>query len=243
MNLRPGVVLCLWLSLILSSEAVAQIASGDITGRVSDPAGKPIAGVTVTVTNEATGLARTVTTAVDGGFTAPALMPGSYRVDVLAASGAHIRREHVVVTTGQKTSVDVALGAAITEQVKVVADTPPMRTDASSLGAIVETAQVEHLPLNGRTFITLAALAPGVALPPGSLLPRINGGRPRTNEYLYDGISVLQPEPGQVAFFPVIDAIDEFRIESNSAPAEFGRFNGGVINLTTRAGTNRLQGT
>ena len=69
--------------------------------------------------------------------------------------------------------------------------------------------------------------------------PRINGGRPRTNEYLFDGISVLQPEPGQVAFFPVVDAIQEFKIETNSPPAEFGRFNGGVINLTTKAGVER----
>ena len=78
-----------------------------------------------------------------------------------------------------------------------------------------------------------------MALPPGSPLPRINGGRPRTNEYLFDGISVLQPEPGQVAFFPNIDAIQEFKIESNSPPAEFGRFNGGVVNLTTKAGQQR----
>ncbi len=99
------------------------------------------------------------------------------------------------------------------------------------------------LPLNGRSFITLAGLAPGVALPPGSSLPRINGGRPRTNEYLFDGISVLQPEPGQVAFFPNIDAIQEFKIESNSPPAEFGRFNGGVVNLTTRSGSNAFRGS
>ncbi len=99
------------------------------------------------------------------------------------------------------------------------------------------------LPLNGRSFITLAGLAPGVALPPGSQLPRINGGRPRTNEYLFDGISVLQPEPGQVAFFPNIDAIQEFKIESNSPPAEFGRFNGGVVNLTTKSGSNAFRGS
>ena len=82
---------------------------------------------------------------------------------------------------------------------------------------------------------------PGVALPPppAAPLPRINGGRPRTNEYLFDGISVLQPEPGQVAFFPNVDAIQEFKIESNSPPAEFGRFNGGVVNLTTKSGEQR----
>ena len=82
-----------------------------------------------------------------------------------------------------------------------------------------------------------------MALPPASQLPRINGGRPRTNEYLFDGISVLQPEPGQVAFFPIIDAIQEFKIETNSPPAEFGRFNGGVVNLTTKSGTNEFHGT
>ena len=99
------------------------------------------------------------------------------------------------------------------------------------------------LPLNGRSFITLASLAPGVALPPNSPLPRVNDGRPRTNEYLFDGISVLQPEPGQVAYFPVVDAIQEFKIESNGPPAEFGRFNGGVINLTTKSGSNTVRGT
>ena len=86
-------------------------------------------------------------------------------------------------------------------------------------------------------------LAPGVALPPNSVLPRINGGRPRTNEYLFDGISVLQPEPGQVAYYPIVDAIQEFKIESNSPPAEFGRFNGGVVNLTTKSGSNAFDGS
>ena len=89
----------------------------------------------------------------------------------------------------------------------------------------------------------LAAIAPGVALPPNSVLPRINGGRPRTNEYLFDGISVLQPEPGQVAYYPIVDAIQEFKIESNSPPAEFGRFNGGVVNLTTKSGGNAFDGS
>jgi hypothetical protein len=82
-----------------------------------------------------------------------------------------------------------------------------------------------------------------VALPPASQLPRINGGRPRTNEYLFDGISVLQPEPGQVAYFPTVDAIQEFKLETNSPPAEFGRFNGGVINLTTKSGGNAVRGS
>ncbi|MDQ3257315.1 MAG: TonB-dependent receptor, partial [Acidobacteriota bacterium] len=77
----------------------------------------------------------------------------------------------------------------------------------------------------------------------GPSFPRINGGRPRVNEYLYDGISALQPEPGQVAFSPIVDAIQEFKVEINSPAAEFGRFNGGVVNLTTKSGTNSFRGS
>src|SRR5207245_3494533 len=87
------------------------------------------------------------------------------------------------------------------------------------------------------------SLPPGVALPVGSTLPRINGSRPRTSEYIYDGISVLQPEPGQVAYFPIIDAIDEFRVNINSYSAEYGRSNGGVIMVNQKSGTNQWHGT
>ena len=125
----------------------------------------------------------------------------------------------------------------------MTADAPILRAETASLGTVVDHEQVVAAAAERPHFITLAALAPGVALPPDSQLPRINGGRPRTNEYLFDGISVLQPEPGQVAFFPIVDAIQEFKIESNSPPAEFGRFNGGVVNLTTKSGGNALHGT
>ena len=99
------------------------------------------------------------------------------------------------------------------------------------------------LPLDGRNFIPLIALAPGVMLPPASTLPRINGSRPRVSEYIYDGISVLQPEPGQVAYFPVVDAIEEFRVETNSYSAEYGRSNGGVIMVNHKSGSNEFHGT
>ena len=76
------------------------------------------------------------------------------------------------------------------------------------------------LPLDGRNFVPLIALAPGVMLPPGQFLPRINGSRPRTSEYLYDGVSVLEPEPGQVAYYPVLDSIAEFRVQMDARLAE-----------------------
>src|SRR5262249_35631996 len=107
----------------------------------------------------------------------------------------------------------------------------------------VEQKKVVTLPLDGRNFIPLIALSPGVMLPPASTLPRINGSRPRVSEYIYDGISVLQPEPGQVAYFPVVDAIADFRVETNSYSAEYGRSNGGVIMVNHKWGLNEFHGS
>jgi hypothetical protein len=131
----------------------------------------------------------------------------------------------------------------VTESITVQADAPVLRTESASLGRVVDQRSVQELPLKSRDFISLVSLSAGVAAPPGSAFPRINGGRPRVNEYLYDGISVLQPEPGQVAFSPIIDSIQEFKVETNSPSAEFGRFSGGVINLSTRSGTNEIHGS
>ncbi|HEY7285572.1 MAG TPA: carboxypeptidase-like regulatory domain-containing protein, partial [Vicinamibacterales bacterium] len=234
------------LSLVFSlgvAGAAAQTAAGEITGLVKDQAGAAVPGATITVTEIGTNLQRVVVSTADGIYAAPSLAPGEYRLDVELQGFKPVRREGVHLVTGEKARIDFELSVGdVREQITVVADAPIVRMETASLGTVVENEQVVQLPLNGRLFIMLATIVPGVALPPNSTLPRINGGRPRTNEYLYDGISVLQPEPGQVAYYPVIDAIQEFKIESNSPPAEFGRFNGGVVNLTTKAGSNTYHG-
>src|SRR5262249_26450561 len=169
---------------------------------------------------------------------------GQYDLAVDAPGFKKVIRQGVRLVTGERITLDIQLPVgAVGETVSVVADASLLRSETGSLGQVVSNRKIVDIPLNGRTFVQLAALAPGVGLPPGSFFPRINGGRPRTNEYLYDGISVLQPEPGQVAFFPIIDAIQEFKIETNSPPAQFGRFNGGVINLTTKSGSNDFHGS
>ena len=231
-----------WAALLAGS-ASAQVAGGQIAGIVTDMGGAPLPGATIVAVRVDTGAARQTVSGDEGLFTLAGLAPATYRLDVELAGFRGSRREGVRIETGETVRLDVALTlGGVNETITVTADAPPQRTTAS-LGQVVSQEQVAALPLNGRSFITLAALAPGVALPPASQLPRINGGRPRTNEYLFDGISVLQPEPGQVAYFPTVDAIQEFKIETNSPPAEFGRFNGGVINLTTKSGSNALRGS
>jgi hypothetical protein len=236
--------LWLWIDMGIASPARAQIGAAAVAGDIVDQAGAAVPGAAVTLVATGTNQSRTVITGQDGVYSVHGLAPGSYTVRVELTGFGPLTREGVRLATGETVRLDLRLElGGLTEAITVKADAPLLRSETSGLGQVIDTRKVNDLPLNGRSFITLAGLAPGVALPPGSSLPRINGGRPRTNEYLFDGISVLQPEPGQVAFFPNIDAIQEFKIESNSPPAEFGRFNGGVVNLTTKSGTNRLHGT
>lgn len=232
------------IALWLTAPAHAQIGGGTLTGRVADTSGAALPGATVVVSDAAKALTRTAVSSSDGGFAIPGLAPGVYSIQVGLSGFRRVTREGVRLATGESVRVEFALPVGgVSEAMVVTGDAPLLRSGTASLGQVIDNGKVTGLPLNGRSFITLASLAPGVALPPGSPLPRINGGRPRTNEYLFDGVSVLQPEPGQVAFFPNVDAIQEFKIESNSPPAEFGRFNGGVVNLTTKAGGNALRGT
>jgi hypothetical protein len=172
------------------------------------------------------------------------LRPGTYSLTVEAGGFKRYTQEGFELATGEKLRVDAALTVgAVSESVTVTLAAPLLRTEDGSLGQVISNRTIIELPLNGRNFLGLVGLATGVANPPNSTTPRLNGGRPRTNEYLYDGISVLQPEPGQVAFYPVIESIQEFKLETNSPSAEFGRFNGGVVNLTTKSGTNQLHGS
>ena len=243
---RGAVWLGIWIVLSLATPArlEAQTGAGALGGMVRDESGAGVPGATVTATAVGTRQTRVAISGEDGAYAFPSLPPGMYQIRVELSGFRPLAREGVSLGTGETIRLDLQLQVGrLTEAVTVTADAPLLRSATSGLGQVIDNRKVVELPLNGRSFVTLAGLAPGVALPPGSSLPRINGGRPRTNEYLFDGISVLQPEPGQVAFFPNIDAIQEFKIESNSPPAEFGRFNGGVVNLTTKSGTNAVHGS
>jgi hypothetical protein len=224
--------------------STAQAGRAELTGEVRDEAGAIVPECRVTVTEVTTNLAVVVTTGPPGIFNVPYLRPGSYRIAAEASGFRPSVREGVHLATGERVRIDLTLSVgAFTEATTVTADASLLQTESSSLGEVIGNRSVVQLPLNGRSYLPLVALLPGVVLPPGSAFPRLNGGRPRVNEYLYDGISVLQPEPGTVPYFPIIDAIQEFKVVTNSPPAEFGRFNGGVINLSTKAGSNQFHGS
>jgi hypothetical protein len=237
-------VLLIAFVLVSTHSTLAQSGSGELTGEVRDPSGATVSGARVTLTNASTNESYESITETGGVYAFSSQKPGVYNLAVEASGFKRFVQEGVTVTTGERVRADISLViGGSSENVTVNADAPLLRTDSATLGQVIDSRTIPTLPLNGRTFINLVGLAPGIALPPGSALPRLSGSRPRTNEYLYDGISALQPEPGQVAFFPIIDAIREFNVQTNDAPTEFGRFNGGVVNLTTKSGSNDFHGT
>ncbi len=229
--------------LFLSISAHAQIL-GELKGQVTDPSGAVVSNAHVTLTQLNSGVKQETQTTSTGEYDYTQLNSGVYSVTVDHAGFSTLIRSGVTVTTGQTVRLDLALQVGGSgETVTVNSDAPPLQAATSDIATTIPGGTVSALPLNSRNFIQLTQLAPGVELPPGTLLPRINGGRPRTNEYLYDGISALQPEPGQVAFFPIIDSIAEFTVQANNVAAEFGRFNGGVVNVAFRSGSNQFHGS
>ncbi|MEO8735600.1 MAG: carboxypeptidase regulatory-like domain-containing protein, partial [Edaphobacter sp.] len=233
----------LFLLAVLAPSLHSQMAS-ELKGRITDAAGAIIRSATVRATEATTHLSQTSTTTSEGYFVFAHLVPGVYQLDVDAAGFRHVTRTGITLMVGQTVAADIALPVGEQRQtVTVNADAPLLQSQTSGIQTSIPAATVAAIPLNTRNFVQLTTLAPGVELPPGTLLPRINGGRPRTNEYLFDGISALQPEPGQVAFFPILDDIQEFTVETDNVSAEFGRFNGGVVNVATRYGTNQFHGS
>jgi hypothetical protein len=242
--MKQCMVVCVVVFFLLSgSTAPAQIAA-DLRGRVLDGSGAVVANATVELTNSDTKTRLITRSSSFGDYVFTNLNPGSYQLEVTANGFEHLTRTGVTAIVGQTVMADLTLTVGGKQQtVKVSGDAPLLQSGTSNVETNIAGPTVVAMPLNTRNFVQLATLAPGVELPPGTLLPRINGGRPRTNEYLYDGISALQPEPGQVVFFPILDDIQEFTVETNNVPAEFGRFNGGVVNVATRSGSNSFHGS
>ncbi len=230
--------------LFLPPLVIAQSTKAELFGVLRDSSRLPLSAALVELTNSATGLTASATTSQAGNFQFLALPAGPYKLKVSKAQFAPLIKDGITLRVGDHIELALALTLGDTNQVVEVNAAPPLlQSTRGTVSFVLEQKKVVTLPLDGRNFVPLIALSPGVNLPPGSLLPRINGSRPRVSEYIYDGISVLQPEPGQVPFYPVIDAIEEFRVETNSYSAEYGRSNGGVILVHQKSGANMLHGT
>ena len=246
------------MALGLASSAVAQSVSGTILGTVTDSTGATVAGAKVTIVNEGTGFSRVLTADSNGEYTAPGLPTGHYTITSEMTGFKTVALSNIEVGVDQRVRINIKHEVgAMTESVSVTADTPLIQTSSSELGTTVGSAQIEALPLNGRNFVSLTRSIPGVlrGIPganidgAGSLAWRAsasfsaNGQRPRDNNYMLDGVDNNETWLQTVVIFPSVDALDEFKLQTSTYSAEFGRSLGGVVNLQIKSGTNSLRGS
>jgi hypothetical protein len=245
-----------WLCLA-PPPLTAQAVSGTVLGRVRDSSGGALAGATVTLVNEGTGFSRTVATDTSGEYTAPLMPTGTYIVSCEMSGFKKVSVANVHVGVDQKVRTDLKLELGqMSEAVTIQAETPLIQTSSSELGTTVANTQIEALPLNGRNFVSLTRTIPGVLRPPpganidgaGSLAWRAgsgfsaNGHRPRDNSYLLDGVDNNETWLQTVVVFPSIEALDEFKMQTSTYSAEFGKSLGGVVNIQIKSGANQVHG-
>ncbi len=212
-------------------------------GAILDPSGRAVPQATIEAEDQATMVRHSAASDARGEYRILGLPAGQYVLTVEQPGFRTHRQSGITLRLGDRTEVDVKLELGRPSQtIDVTAAAPLLQTASGEVSQNVDQQKISTLPLDGRNFIPLVTLAPGVALPNGSFLPRINGSRPRTNEYLYDGISVLQPEPGQVVYYPIVDGMAEFKLNINSYSPEYGRSNGGTVMVIGKSGSNQFHG-
>ena len=239
--------------LLLAVPAFAQDTTGILEGRITDPSGSSVPGATVRLTNAATGFTRTQQTLRTGSYHA-ALPPGEYDLTVEASNFALYTRKAVLLSVSRTARIDVALTLARDkDSVTVNAETPLVNTSSNELGNVVSSRELTDLPLDGRNFTQLGLLQPGVAPITAGLAAAggslrggqayaVDGQRPESNNYLLDGVTNVNRVDGGFALKTPVDAIQEFRILTQTAPAEYGGTSGATTTVITRSGTNAFHG-
>ena len=251
MRMMRFAALLLGLSALISTGAFAQQTTGNITGRVLDAQGAAVPGATVTARNAATGFTRSVISDEEGVYRLQALPVGTYDLATELSGFSSVEQKAVVVNVGQNISIDFALKvASVAETVTVTGQSPMIEATASSVGGVVDIGRIESMPLNGRQFANLAATIPGVGLgfhsdPTKSTQysPQVNGGNGRNLNYQIDGGDNNDDTVGGLLQLFPLEAIQEFNMITSRSKAEYGRSNGGVMNIVTKSGTNVPSGS
>jgi hypothetical protein len=238
------------LTAVLALQAIAQTGTSSLTGTVFDPTGAAIPKVHVSLLNEETGARIETRTNAAGAYTFGSLPPGTYTIEATAAGFSSLRRNNLPIAVSQSLPVDLTLEIGQTSEVVTIeANAPLAETQASSVGQLVGRKMVAGLPIPNRAATSLVALAPGVVMidtgqgAENYPVFSVAGGRARNQHFTLDGGNVTNAvgltRPQQMTSLPM-DAMQEFRVISNSYSAEHGHSTGGVITLSTRSGTNEF---
>jgi len=240
---------------LLAGPGFSQTITGAITGTVTDPSNAAIGKARVTATNAATNISNSTETNDAGVYNFPFLPIGSY---TLAAEMAGFKKSVLGpfrLEVNQIARVDVKLEIGrVTESVEITDIAPVLQTESAQTGGVLSASRLTDLPLNGRNFANLTLLVPGtISTNPQNMTtsgrfqnqgsrPYVNGNREQTNNFLLDGVDVNDSIDNRIGYQPNVDALEEVKVLTGNAPAEFGNAAGAIVNAQMKSGTNKFSG-
>ena len=246
---------------ILTLPAAAQVSSAEISGVVGDSSGAAVPNARITASNTATNLKRETVSDATGNYIITLLPPGDYTVTVEAPGFRKLLQSGLTLQINQQAKLDLTLQVGqVSEVLEVTASAPLLESESSSLGTVINEKLVTQLPLNGRNFIQLATLSPGVngvgfsaggtimsGTRPDDRRPGTeifaNGNREGSNNFLYDGIDDNERLTLSIVLRPAVEAVREFKVQTNLYSADVGRNSGAVVDVITKSGGNQLHGS
>ncbi|MGA9392695.1 MAG: TonB-dependent receptor, partial [Candidatus Sulfotelmatobacter sp.] len=255
---RKLFALLLSIAVLFSASVTlyGQSTYGSISGSVADTSGASVTDATVTLTNLGTSEKRTQSSGSDGLFTFVNLFPGQYRIDVEKQGFKHFVRSDVTVQVQQDTHVAAALQVGeVSQVIEVTSQTPLLQTESASLGQVVEQRKADELPLNGRNIFNLITISPAAVAQGGSggspvgQNPFSWGNYQIGGSFANQGAEYLDGQPLNIGYInlpiiiPTQDSVGEFKVQYSNLGAEWGKFSGGVTNLSTKSGTNGWHGS
>jgi len=239
----------------LALPALGQEVTASIVGTVTDPSGAPISAAAVIATDIERGTTWTAKTNDAGAYNLTRVPIGTYKVEIAAPGFQKAVHPPFTLVLNQTARVDVTMKVGqVTETIEVTGTAPVLQTENAQVSTIIDAKTNDNLPLATRNFIQLTLLTPGaISVDPQSMntganlaeeggRPYINGNREQANNFLLDGVDNNQASENLAGYTPSPDAIGEFNLITQNASAEFGNYNGGIINATLKSGTNSLRG-
>jgi hypothetical protein len=252
-RLTWSLLFCLAAAIVVAPLQGQQV-TGAIQGQVLDPSGAPVVGATVTAKDVDRGTSLTTQTNSEGLYNLPRVPVGRYEVRAESKGFTTAVQQQFTLELNQTAKVDFNMKIGqITETVEVTSAAPMLQTENTFVGTIINSTTNEALPLATRNYVQLTLLAPGSVHPDPSTMtngqatagggrPYVNGNREQANNFLLDGLDNNQVSDNLVGYTPSVDAIEEFNMITNNAPAEFGNYMGGIISTSIKSGTNQFHG-
>jgi len=255
-SLTTAIVAVLGTGLLVcgTAQLFAQVGTGAIVGEVQDPSGGAVVGARVEAVNVGTNETSTAITNKSGYYSIPLLKPGAYRLSVQAKGFKRYFQQniHLDVATTLSVNAKLSLGE-VTQSVTVTSAPPVLETQSSQLGEVITNKSIENLPLDGRNAYGFASLVPGVIAPSGfsqtafdeynDQFISINGSRPNENTFLLDGGINSEPAFTGPGYFPSVDMVQQYKVQTSNFDAEYSNTGGGLINVVTKSGTNQFHGS